>query len=279
MAAKILAVLAAALCALAAVPASPAPAGLLQHVDKFDFFDETAIQSLEGDKFTILDETTIQHLQGSKLFKINTTKILENIAEYLKRLEERIDLVSDEVQSAVESVLDRIETAAAAAALKWSDDVGRWVDKAKKTSADIKECLREEQQPLAVVAAALKADSYQCLSGRLETLQHTWENLKASAPAALEILEEAKAKVEKCARRENALLVVLCVVKDLPFVEVKAAAVIAEATVFATVAAGQAAAIVPMASLCATAATTKHAAEVSAIVDATVACIKEKIAA
>lgn len=71
----------------------------------------------------------------------------------------------------------------------------------------------------------------------------------------------------------------VCLIVKLPFVQVEAAAVVARATVSATFVAVQASAIVPMASLCTSAALAGRAAEVSAIADTTIACIKEKLSA
>ncbi|XP_034253304.1 uncharacterized protein LOC117652468 [Thrips palmi] len=259
MAAKILFALAAALCAFAAVSAGPAR-----------LFEDAELEQNKLD---------LQNLEGNKLFWINATEILEKIEESLERVQEKIELVSEEVQNAVDSIVEGIENAAASAAEQWAKDVAKWVAQANQTNTDVQACLDEQQQPLAEVQAALKADSRKCIAVRLDKLGKALDKVKAAGPAALAVLEEAKITIDQCNSLGDIVSTGFCLLGDMPAVQAKAATVVLKATASATVAAAQAAAIIPMASLCTTTATTKHAAEVSAIVDATVACIKDKIAA
>ena len=207
---------------------------------------------------------------------INATEILTEIEALLGILEEKIGEVSDEVESAVESILQGIEAVALNLAQKWSDEVQKWVDKANAADVDIQICLQQKPS-LADVVDGLRADAKKCVDDRITDLRAALQNLKDLGPMGDAILEEAKTQIDICLDNSNPIAAGVCLVSTLPAIKVKAAALAAEAVWRSTVVSVKISAAIPLGALCTSKVTAGRAAQATAIVNATVDCIRSKL--
>jgi len=209
---------------------------------------------------------------------LNASKILEAIENILSTVQAKAEEITAKLEAAVKNALDKIEQAAINAADRWNATIDEWVQRASEAGVNIVDCIENNGfTELPELANELREEAKECVSGEIDKAKQAVQDVKNLVTVARKLVNDTRNVIETCADKDTFIQNGLCLVQNTPYLGIRAARLTLDSVALSARAAARIAAVAPMASLCASKVAASKGADASKIVDATTACIREKL--